>query len=200
MNELSTSKDEVNNSVEESSLAPAPASAPELSESKLLEEQLVLEHPSYKELLEKLAKAEVLADEYHNKWLLLQAEIENLKRRTEREVSNAHKYALEKFAYEILMVVDNLERSLAVKVVDNETLKDFYLGIELTLKSLLEILQKFGITVINPLNEPFDHEKHTAIATKENSGSEPNLVVEVIQKGYWLRDRLLRPALVVVTK
>jgi len=148
-----------------------------LIESKI-SEQMVLEHPSYKQL----------------------ADHENLKRRTEREVANAHKYALDKFAYEILTVVDNLERSLVTKVSDNEALKDFYIGIELTLKSLLEILQRFGITTINPLGEIFDPEKHTAVTTKEDPAAKPNIVLEVVQKGYWLKDRLLRPALVVVAK
>lgn len=174
------------------------------SSSELLEatvsEQLVLEHPSYKELLEKLSQVEQQAKEYRNNWLLIQAEIENLKRRSEREIANAHKYALEKFAYEILTVVDNLERSLATKVANHEALKDFYIGIELTLKSLLEVLQKSEITSINPLNELFDHEKHSAVVTREADGIEPNTVLEVIQKGYWLHDRLLRPALVVVAK
>jgi molecular chaperone GrpE len=163
-------------------------------------EQMVLEHPSYKQLLESFSEEEKKSQELRNNWLLAQADIENTKRRTEREIANAHKYALEKFAYEVLTTVDNLERSLTTKISDNESLKDFYIGIELTLKSLIEVLQKFGITQINPLGEEFDHEKHTAVTTKEDPAAKPHTVLEVIQKGYWFKDRLLRPALVVVAK
>ncbi len=174
------------------------------SEQLLLEDekinQLVLEHPSYKQLSDELTKLEQQAQDNRNGWLMVQAELENLKRRTEREIASAHKYAIEKFAQAILVTVDNLERSLATKLDGNEALKDFYLGIELTLKSLLEVLDKFGITPINPLQEDFNHEKHTALATKEAEGVKSNTILEVIQKGYWFKDRLLRPALVVVAK
>ncbi len=165
-----------------------------------ISKQMVIEHPSYKELLEQFSQEEQKAQDFRNKWLLAQADFENLKRRTEREIANAHKYAIEKFALEVLATVDNLERSLAVKIQDNVALNDFYVGIELTLKHLLEVLQKFGITSINPVGEEFDHEKHTAVTTKEEPTAKPNAVLEVIQKGYWFKDRLLRPALVVVAK
>jgi molecular chaperone GrpE len=170
-----------------------------LLETQITEEML-LEHPSYKELLEKLTSEEQKSQDNYNKWLLAQADVENIKRRAERDVTSAHKYGIEKFAYEILITVDNLERSLAIKTGENGALKDFYAGIELTLKHLLETLQKFGITQINPGREPFDHEKHTAVTTREDKEAKPNTVLEVIQKGYWLKDRLLRPALVVVSK
>ncbi|MDR1057126.1 MAG: nucleotide exchange factor GrpE [Coxiellaceae bacterium] len=174
------------------------------TEQSLLEtkvsEQMVLEHPSYKQLLEKLSQEEQKSQELYNKWLLAQADFENLKRRTEREITQAHKYAIEKFAYEVLITVDNLERSLLAKVSDNAELKDFYTGIELTLKFLLETLQKFGITTIDPLGEEFNPEKHTAVTTKEDPSIKSHMVIEVIQKGYWFKERLLRPALVVVAK
>lgn len=177
-----------------------PAGDQELLETRI-SEQLVLEHPSYKKLLEQLSQEEQKSQELRNNWLLSQADLENLKRRTEKEVANAHKYALEKFAYEILAVVDNLERSLTVKTSDNDVLKDFYIGIELTLKSLLEILQKFGVTPIFPvIGEEFNHEKHTAVTTRLDQNAKANAVLEIIQKGYWFKDRLLRPALVVVAK
>lgn len=170
-----------------------------LLESKI-SEQLVLEHPSYKQLEEKLNQAEQKSQEHWNNWLRTKAEFENLERRTEREIANAHKYSLEKFANEILIIVDNLERSLAAKAADHEKLKDFYDGIELTLKLFLEILQKFGITPINPLGEMFNPEQHMAVMTKEDTNAKSNTTLEVVQKGYWLKDRLLRPALVVVAK
>jgi molecular chaperone GrpE len=163
-------------------------------------EKNVLDHPSYKQLLEQLTKEEQKSQELRDNWLRTQADLENLKRRTEKEIAQIHKYAIEKFANEVLTTVDNLERSLLMKESDHEALKDFYMGIELTLKSLLETLHKFGITPINPLGEKFDHEKHTAVTTREDSQAQPNSILEVIQKGYWFKDRLLRPALVVVAK
>ena len=177
-------------------------SADKNNEQVLLDasEQLVLEHPSYKQLAEKLSQAEQQAHENWDNWLRTKAELENLQRRTAREIANAHKYALEKFANEILVVVDNLERSLVVKKTDSKELKEFYDGIELTLKLILEILQKFEITPVHPLGQPFDPKQHMAVTTKEDDDAQANIVLEVIQKGYWLKDRLLRPALVVVAK
>lgn len=163
-------------------------------------EKLVLEHPSYKELAEKLTEAERKVSEYWNKVLRAQAEVENLHRRVERDIANAHKYALDKFAGELLPIVDNLERCLLAKVEDQAVLKDFHDGIALTLKLFLETLKKHGITQINPLGEVFNPDQHTAMTTREIPGAVSNTVLEVMQKGYWLKDRLLRPALVVVAK
>ena len=165
-----------------------------------ISQRLVLEHPSYKKLLDKLTEEEQKAQEYKNNWLRAQADIENLKRRTEKDIAYAHKYGIEKFAHEILSTIDNLERALSIKLSDDKELKDFYAGIELTLKSLLEILQKFEITQMDPLGEDFDHEKHTAMTTREDNDAKPNTILEVIQKGYWFKDRLLRSALVIVAK
>jgi molecular chaperone GrpE len=122
----------------------------------------------------------------------------NVQKRADKDVANAHRYALEKFAGELLVVVDNLERSLTIKIEDNSALKDMYVGVELTLKMFLDVLQKFGVTPINPQGEAFDPAFHTAMMTEESAM--PNVVLKVIQKGYVLKDRLLRPALVVVAK
>lgn len=165
-----------------------------------ISEQLILEHPTYKDLEDKLTKAEQQSQEYRDSFLRAKADLENTQRRVEREIANAHKYALEKFGSEILVIVDNLERSLAAKAPDSEKLKGFYNGIELTLKLCLEILQKFGIVQIYPFGDVFDPKQHTAILTKEDPNSKSNTVLEVIQKGYLLKDRLLRPALVIVSK
>lgn len=173
-------------------------------EDKLLNtdfsEQKLLEHPTYKKLEEKLNEAEIKANDNWNKILRLQAELDNFKKRAERDIANAHKYANEKFAREIINVVDNLERSLQVKTSVSEELKEFYTGIELTLKLFLETLLKFGIKPINPQNELFNPEQHTAISVKEDKTIPTDTIVEVIQKGYWLNDRLLRPAMVIVNK
>lgn len=167
------------------------------SESKV-EDHPGLEHPSYTALEGKLTEMEAKANDYWNEVLRLKAEIANIQRRADKDVANAHRYALEKFADALLPVVDNLERSLLVKIEDNGALKDMYVGIELTLKVFLDVLQKFGITQINPQGEVFNPTFHTAMSME--SGDTPNVVLKVIQKGYLLKDRLLRPALVVVSQ
>jgi len=161
-------------------------------------ENLGLDHPSYEALEAKLTEAEVKANDYWNEVLRLKAEMVNVQKRADRDVSSAHRYALEKFASELLAIVDNLERSLMVKIDDNHALKDMYLGVELTLKMFLDVLQKFGITPISPQGETFNPTLHTAMSVED--GPTPNVVLKVIQKGYLLKDRLLRSALVIVTK
>lgn len=164
----------------------------ELLESRLTD-QLVLEHPSYKQLEDKLTQAEQKAQENWDSLLRTKAEMENAQRRSERETANAHKYAVEKFASELLVVIDNLERSIAANVADN--------GVELTLKLFLEIMQKFDIVSVNPsAGEVFNPDQHMAMQTKEDANFASNVIIEVVQKGYWLKDRLLRPALVVVAQ
>jgi molecular chaperone GrpE len=130
--------------------------------------------------------------------LRLQAEVQNVRRRAERDVQNAHKYGLNKFATELLAVVDNLERALAT--IDDENETAVAEGIELTLKTFIEVLSRFHIKEINPKGEPFDAELHQAVSTVCNAELEANSVMEVFQKGYTLNDRLIRPAMVVVSK
>ncbi len=152
------------------------------------------------DLTEKLEIAEREAAENRDHWLRTQAELENLQRRMEREISNTHKYAVEKFAIGLLTVVDNLERSLCSKS-DDEQLQTFYTGVELTLKSLLSLLAQFKITPQVPkLGDSFDAAKHTAMSTRVDPKFAAGTIVELLQKGYWMQDRLLRPALVVVAK
>lgn len=151
-------------------------------------------------LLEKrIAELENQVGDNKNALLSSLAEMENLRKRTEKEVCNAHKYAIEKFAKELLTVVDNLERCLANKVAD-EALQATYQGVELTLKSLIDVLRKYGVIVINPIDQMFNPEQHNAVTVRAIEGVVTNTVVEVIQKGYWLKDRVLRPAMVVVAQ
>ncbi len=132
--------------------------------------------------------------------LRIQAEMQNVRRRAERDVANAHKFALEKFAGELLPVVDNLERALAAIAVDDESQTAVREGLELTLKSFVDVLSKFGVEAVNPVGEPFDPEFAQAMAQVPNPEMEPNTVMEVFQKGYTLSGRLVRPAMVVVSK
>jgi molecular chaperone GrpE len=133
--------------------------------------------------------------------LRAQAEIQNMRRRCEADVEKAHKFALEKFSGELLTVVDNLERALnAVGDRSDEQVNALAEGVELTLKSFLEILSKFNVQQVNPVGEPFDPQVHQAITTIVNPNVEPNTVLEVMQKGYTLYGRVIRPAMVVVSK
>ena len=129
------------------------------------------------------------------------AEMQNMRRRCEADVEKAHKFALEKFAASLLPVMDNLERALAA-VPDSaaDQVKGLCEGVELTLKSFLETLGKFNVVQLNPLGEPFDPQMHQAITTVNNPNVVPNTVIDVMQKGYSLHGRVIRPAMVVVAK
>lgn len=128
------------------------------------------------------------------------AEAQNVRRRAEKDVENAHKYALEKFASSLLPVADNLERTLDVADRNNEALKTLIEGVDLTSKTLFDALKRFQVEPIDPLGAPFDPQFHEAVASVDNPAAEPNSVLQVMQKGYTLNGRLLRAAMVVVSK
>lgn len=154
-----------------------------------------LGHKSYDELLQQLEETDEKANENWEKFMRLQAEMENLRKRNERDLSQAHKYALERFAGELLPVYDNLERALEQKSED----QNLRTGVELTLKVFQSVFEKFSIKAINPLGETFDPSTSEAMSM-EVSDQPAGTVVKVLQKGYQLNDRLLRPALVIVAK
>jgi len=132
--------------------------------------------------------------------LRAQAEIENIRRRAELDVEKAHKFALEKFANELLPVIDNLERALEVADKTNPELASMIEGIDLTMKSLLDAVRKFGVQVVGNTNVPFNPEVHQAMSMMESEEVAPNHVMMVMQRGYTLNGRLLRPAMVAVAK
>ena len=132
--------------------------------------------------------------------LRTQAEMQNLRRRVDRDVENAHKFALEKFVGELLPVVDNLERALDALAVDDDSLAAAREGIELTLKSFLGVLDGHKVKQVEPAGETFNPDFHQAISMVPNPDVAANTVLEVFQKGYTLNDRLVRPAMVVVSK
>lgn len=152
------------------------------------------------EVEEKLSAVEAKAQENWDKALRAQAELENVRRRAERDLENAHKYALEKFFIELLPVKDGLEMGLAAAQDEGAEVAKLLEGTELTLKMLEDVMIKFGICDIHPLDEPFDPELHQAMSMLESPDKEPNTVVAVMQKGYTLNDRLIRPAMVVVSR
>jgi molecular chaperone GrpE len=145
---------------------------------------------------EKLAKAERAAAENQDAWLRAKAEGDNIRKRAQADVANAHKYAVENFSAELLAVKDSLEAALAVENAPVESMKS---GVEITLKQLAGVFERFNLSEINPLNQKFDPHRHQAIGMEE-SDAEPNTVVKVLQKGYLLHDRVVRPALVMVAK
>ncbi|PCJ90661.1 MAG: nucleotide exchange factor GrpE [Porticoccaceae bacterium] len=132
--------------------------------------------------------------------LRVQAEMQNLRRRSERDVENAHKYALDKFVGELLPVIDNLERALQTVDQDNDDSKSFVEGVELTLKSFQDVLVRYKVEPIDPKGQMFDPELHQAMSMLEMPEETPNTVVDVFQKGYTLNGRLVRPAMVVIAK
>lgn len=150
------------------------------------------------ELEQALAVAEEKARESRDNHLRALAEIENVRRRAARDVENAHRYALEKFATELLAVRDTLEMGL--EAGEKADVRSLLAGKEATLKLLTRAFEKFSIAEINPLGQPFDPQLHEAMAMQESATAEPNSVLQVVQKGYQLNGRLLRPARVIVAK
>ena len=156
--------------------------------------------PDHAELTALLEDARGKADTHWDQVVRLQAEMDNLRKRSERDLANAHKFALERFASELLPVKDSLEMGLAaftVEDADPEKLKD---GVELTLQMLTAAMEKSAITEVNSENENFNPEFHQAMSMQERDDVPPNTVVNVVQKGYLLNGRLIRPAMVIVSK
>ncbi|MEW5770010.1 MAG: nucleotide exchange factor GrpE [Pseudomonadota bacterium] len=148
-------------------------------------------------LEEMLRQAELKAQEHHDAWLRAKADVENARRRASEEADKARKFALEKFSGDLLAVKDSLEAALATG--DTASLESIKSGVELTLKQLVSVFEKHAIKEINPLGERFDPNAHQAIGMVDAEG-EPNTVASVLQKGYLLNERVIRPALVMVVK
>lgn len=149
--------------------------------------------PSMEEMLR---QAELKAQEHYDAWMYAKAEGDNIRRRAQEDVSKAQKFAVERFSNEMLAVMDSLQAGLSVQ---NTTVENFKSGMELTLKQLTSVFEKFNISEINPVGEKFDAHKHQAIGMVD-SEQEANTVVSVMQKGYSLNERVLRPAMVMVAK
>jgi molecular chaperone GrpE len=147
-------------------------------------------------LEQRLKEAEFSAQEHHDAWLRARAEADNIRKRSQTEIANAHKFAVENFATELLAVKDSLEAALASETVTVESLRS---GVELTLRQLKSAFEKSNVKEIDPTGQKFDPHRHQAISTVE-SDAEPNTVVQVLQKGYLLHDRVIRPALAIVAK
>ncbi|MDD3608801.1 MAG: nucleotide exchange factor GrpE [Halothiobacillaceae bacterium] len=155
--------------------------------------------PSHEEALLLLEDARSKADEHWNALLRVQAEMDNLRKRTERDIENAHKYALEKFVDALIPVMDSLDMGLEATRQENADLEAILRGTEMTQRQFIQAMEKFGVQAIDPLGEKFNPDLHQAMAMQPAEG-EPNRVLAVMQKGYTLNGRLVRPALVVVSK
>ncbi|MCF8197168.1 MAG: nucleotide exchange factor GrpE [Sulfuritalea sp.] len=180
---------EMNQSVpsEGNAVPPAPTSEAEAETTVM---------PSIEELLK---AAELQAAEHHDAWLRAKAETENVRRRAQEDIGKAGKFAVERFSGELLAVKDSLEAALSS---ENQSAENLSAGVELTLKQLITAFEKSGLVEINPLGEKFDPHKHQAISQIEapDDATEANIVLTVLQKGYALHDRVIRPALVIVSK
>jgi len=194
--------DQIDSDVEK--LAVADADSP--AESNETEED---EDDSSEEIENVTASIEILsqeiealqqaADENLNKALRASAELENMRKRTSRDIENAHKYALEKFVTELLPIIDSME--LGITATDSaDDIAGLREGMDLTLKMFSDTLEKFGIRIVDPQGEKFNPELHAAVSMQEYEDAEPGTVISVIQKGYELNGRLVRPAMVMVAK
>ncbi len=147
-----------------------------------------------------LLQSESRVKEQQESVLRAKAEVENMRRRSEQEIDKARKYALNRFAEELLPVIDNLERAIQAADVENEAVKPLLEGVELTHKTFIDTVAKFGLKEINPEGEKFNPELHQAMSIQESEEHEPNSVIFVMQKGYELNGRVVRPAMVMVSK
>lgn len=177
------------------------------SQEPTMTEEAQADFNAQAELVEALARVDSLEKQLEQSqktereaMIRAQAEIENIRRRTQQDVEKAHKFALEKFSNELLPVLDNLERALSAADHENESLKPMIEGLELTLKSFLDAVRKFGIEVVEEKNVVFNPEVHQAMTLIDSPAHESNHVVDIMQKGYTLNGRLLRPAMVIVSK
>jgi len=155
-----------------------------------------IEETSVQTAEERIAELEAALEEAKASVLYTKAEGENIRRRANDDIDKARKFALEKFSGELLAVKDSLDAAVLIEAADVQSYKD---GIQITIKQLAAVFEKFHIAEVNPVGEKFDPNKHQAISMLENSG-EPNTVTSVLQKGYTLNERVLRPALVMVAK
>lgn len=169
-------------------------------QSEVVESEESLEKSEEEIAVDPLSELEAQLEEMRDQVLRHQAEVQNVKRRAEQDVEKARKYALERFCNELLPVVDSLEMAILSEPPDQEDSESILKGVKLTLKMFVDTLAKFNLEQMNPEGEPFDPKLHQAVSMVENNEVEPNTVLSVMQRGYILSGRLIRPAMVVVSK
>lgn len=188
------SKDEIKNEA----LQQDEQSVEQLEEAQVIDEVLTLKEEMQK-LTQALEDAEQALAEAKEKELRAYAEIENIRRRSEKDVQSAHKFALEKFANALLPVIDSMEKATEQNLESAEA-KAMAEGVELTMKMFIDVVGKFGLQQLDPLDQPFDPNLHEAMAMQPNPEKQDNTVAMVFQKGYVLNERVIRPARVIVVK
>ena len=149
---------------------------------------------------QQLEKAQAIIKDYWDQIIRLKAEIENNRKRAGRDIENAHKYGLRNFAESLLPIVDSMEMGQQAAEAENASLSSIVEGNQMTMSMFIQVLEKHGLKQIDPVGEPFDPEQHQAISMVEDKNAESNVVIKVMQKGFLLNDRLVRPAMVVVAK
>jgi molecular chaperone GrpE len=206
MNHSHTTRPKAHNGEHDESISQQPESTPSQKAASAAP-PLAISHPSYEELESKLNEVEAQLNEanstlldHKNQLLRAHAELENIRKRAQKDVESAHRYGLERFILELLPVIDSLERGLSIEVGDNEFAKQIHAGLEMTLKLFMDTLEKSSVRMIDPLGKDFDPSLHQAISMQEKADLPANSVIAVLQKGYQLHDRLIRPALVVVAQ
>jgi len=155
---------------------------------------------SAEQMIEKLEAAEKKATENWDQLLRTKAEMDNIRRRTQKDLENAHKFALEKFISEMLAVKDSLELGVSASQQENASVENLREGSEMTLSMLAGVFEKFNVVELDPVGEKFNADHHQAMSMQPSDEYEPNTVMAVMQKGYLLNDRLVRPAMVMVSK
>mgnify|MGYP000126429940 CR=1 FL=1 len=183
---------------ENQDVAAEQAETVENAEQVISEDVDAIEHIARLEA--ELAEAKDTIDGQKESVVRAAAEVDNIRRRAAQDVEKAHKFALEKFANELLPVIDNLERAVEFSDKENEAIKPVIEGVELTHKAFIDAIAKFNVEVVNPQGEKFNAEFHQAMSMQPSEDVEPNTVIAVMQKGYTLNGRLLRPAMVMVSK
>jgi len=192
---------EANERAEASASETQPSAAPEENDSEAAADaEAAVEADPLDDLNAKLEEALAQLEGYRDQALRAEAEMQNVRRRAERDVANAHKFALEKFLGNLVSVVDSLEKAIESAEQANRTGEPIVEGVQLCLKLLLDLLEKENVRVLDPVGEPFDPQYHEAMSMIDNPNVEPNSVVLVVQKGYVLNERLVRPAMVMVAK
>ena len=149
------------------------------------------------DLIARITTAEKKAEEHWDLLLRTKAEMENLRRRTQKDLENAHKFGIEKFVTELLPIMDSMELGLAIEDASAESLRE---GTTMTINMISQMFEKFNIKAIDPMSEKFNPELHQAMTAQPTDDVEPNTVMAVMQKGYVLNERLVRPAMVMVSK
>ncbi|UWZ98093.1 nucleotide exchange factor GrpE [Vibrio splendidus] len=188
------------NKVTEEELDQIIAEAEKVEEAELNEDAADEQESKIAQLEAALLSSESKVKEQQDTVLRAKAEVENMRRRSEQEVDKARKFALNKFAEGLLPVIDNLERAMQAADAENEVVKPLFEGVELTHKTFVDTVAKFGLKEINPEGEVFNPEFHQAMSIQESPDHESNTVMFVMQKGYELNGRVVRPAMVMVAK